>query len=134
MFLVRTVRIGDPATNLAYPGRGCRVLGGPVPIPPGAVLTLDGTYPHARYMSLTSYGLVDGVEHPQSMSCRTLRSSRITTSQSLPPRSRAIRPDRDYQVTIQAAGETVDARNILKVPPTSAGAVQELIYRMWSAP
>lgn len=104
-------------------------------IPPGAVLTLDGTYPHARYMSLTSYGLVDGVEHAavDALQNTQIKPDRDSTNPFRPEAARYA-PDRDYQVTIPAAGETVDARNILKVPPTSAGAVQELIYRMWSAP
>jgi hypothetical protein len=46
---------GDPYLNIAYPDAGTFYWGAVFSVPQGARLHLEGTFPHARYMSLISY-------------------------------------------------------------------------------
>jgi len=45
----------DPYMNIAYPDAGVFYWSAVFTIPPGANLTLEGEFPHSRYMSLISY-------------------------------------------------------------------------------
>lgn len=122
----------DPKTNLAYPDQGAIYWGARFRIPPGAVLRLHGRFPHARYMSFNSYGLVEGVEHSAVDSIEDTQI-RPRPGNTNPFRRGALRyaPQRNYRITIPAAGEHPGGPNVLEVPPTNAGAVQELIYRVY---
>lgn len=46
---------GDPYINIAFPDAGTFYWGAAFSVPKGAKLHLEGSFPHARYMSLISY-------------------------------------------------------------------------------
>ncbi len=45
----------NPKTNAAFPGTEITYWGAKFVTPPGAVLTLKGRFPHARYSSFNAY-------------------------------------------------------------------------------
>lgn len=125
----------EPTTNKAYPDASALYWGARFRLPAGSTLRLDGRYPHARFMSINSYGLVDGVEHAavDSLEDTQIKPDRGSVN---PFRTGADRYTvrRDYRVSIPAddgARTSTSARNVLDVPDTNEGSVQELIYRVY---
>jgi hypothetical protein len=123
--------IDDPKTNLAYPDEGALYWGARFRIPPGSTLRLEGSYPHARYMSLNAYGKVSGVEHAAVDMLEDVAIQPDPGSVN-PYAAGADRyaPNRSYAVTM-TEGLASDQPNVIDAPPTNEGAAQELIYRVY---
>ena len=121
-----------PSSNLAYRDEGALYWGARFRLPPGSVLRLEGRYPHARYMSMNSYGRVDGVEHAAvaALEDKDIEPNRGSTN---PYRVGADRypQNRSYTITVPAEDLGRRGPNFLDVPSTNDGAVQELIYRVY---
>lgn len=124
--------IDDKVTNKAYPDAGALYWGARFRLPPGSVLRLAGRFPHARFMSVNSYGRVDGVEHAavDSLEDKQIVPDKGSTNPYFTGADR-YSPNRSYRVTIPADDLGKRGRNFLDVPSTNAGAVQELIYRVY---
>lgn len=123
--------IDQPGTNLAYPEENVLYWGARFRLPPGSTLRLDGHFPHARYMSLNSYGRVAGVDHA-AVDALADRNIRPEPGSRNPYALGADRyhPKRRYTVTMSEQ-PPAGARNVLDAPTTNAGAVQEVIYRVY---
>jgi hypothetical protein len=55
-FWLRGPFSGDPYINIAYPDSGTFYWAAAFTIPDGVKMRFEGKFPHARYMSLISYG------------------------------------------------------------------------------
>ncbi len=123
--------IDDPVTNLAYPEENVHYWGARFRMPAGSTLRLQGRYPHARYMSLNSYGRVEGVEHAavDALEDTAIHPDRGSVNPYEVGADRYA-PHRSYTVRM-TEGRASGARNVLDAPTTNAGAVQELIYRVY---
>ncbi len=123
--------IDDPVTNLAYPEENVLYWGARFRMPAGSTMRFEGRYPHARYMSLNSYGVVEGVEHAavDALEDTAIRPDRGSVNPYDIGADRYA-PRRSYTVRM-TEGQASRARNVLDAPTTNAGAVQELIYRVY---
>lgn len=118
----------DPKTNVAYPGTHITYWGAKFRTPPGAVLTLSGRFPYARYSSFNAYEL-NGASS-SSLSDREIRPDRGSTNPSVIGADRKAR-QRSY--TIRVRGEKLPARparNTLYAAP-QAGTHQDILYRVY---
>jgi hypothetical protein len=118
----------NAVTNKAYPETAATYWGARFRVPPGAQLTLRGRFPHARFMSLNAYvdqGAVDSLEDV------AIQPDKGSTNPYLPKANRYAKK-RSYQVSVPAPGEPGTGANILNAPNVNPGAVQELIYRVYS--
>ncbi len=124
--------IRDQVTNKAYPDAGALYWGARFRLPAGSVLHLDGRFPHSRFMSVNSYGRVDGVEHAAVASLEDTQITPARGSQNpfLTGANRYPR-HRNYRITVPAEDLGKRGPNFLDVPSTNSGAVQELIYRVY---
>ena len=118
----------DPKTNIAYPGTEITYWGAKFITPPGAVLTLKGRYPYARYSSLNAY-TDDGVS-TGSLSDRQIRPDAGSTNPAIPGKDRRAKK-RSYTVTVIGSEKPADpARNTLYAAPVD-GAHQDVLYRVY---
>jgi hypothetical protein len=118
----------NPRTNIAYPGTEITYWGAKFITPPGAVLTLKGRYPYARYSSLNAY-TEDGVS-TGSLSDRQIRPDSGSTNPSIPGRNRRA-SKRSYTVTVRGEAEpSSPARNTLYAEPVD-GNYQDILYRVY---
>jgi hypothetical protein len=118
----------NPKTNVAYPGTEITYWGAKFITPPGAVLTLKGRFPHARYSSLNAY-TDDGVS-TGSLSDRQIRPDAGSINPGIPGKDRRAK-NRSYTVTV--IGEerpAVPAPNTLYAAPVD-GAHQDVLYRVY---
>ena len=123
--------IKDKVTNKAYPDAGALYWGARFRQPAGSTLKLEGQYPHARYMSVNSYGTVNGVQHAAVDALEDVR---------IKPDAGSVNPykvgakryakKRSYTLTM-TEGKASDQPNVIDAPTTNNGAVQELIYRVY---
>ncbi len=120
---------GNPKTNVAYPGTNITYWGAKFVTPPGAVLTLRGRFPHARYSSFNSYE-EDGVS-ASSLSDRQIRPDAGSVNPSRPGRNRAARK-RSYTIKVLGEGKPPQGggRNTLYAQPNS-GLNQDVLYRVY---
>lgn len=123
--------IDNPATNLAYPEENVLYWGARFRMPAGSTMRLEGRYPHARYMSLNSYGRVEGVEHAavDALEDTAIRPDKGSVN-PYEVGARRYAPKRSYTVRM-TEGKASRKPNVLDAPTTNAGAVQELIYRVY---
>jgi hypothetical protein len=118
----------NPKTNAAFPGTEITYWGAKFTTPPGAVLTLRGRYPHARYSSFNAY-VGDGASSG-SISDRRIRPDRGSINPSIPGRNRSAR-NRSYTLTVRGeAAPATPARNTLYAAPR-AGFNQDILYRVY---
>ena len=118
----------NPKTNVAYPGTEITYWGAKFITPPGAVLTLKGRFPHARYSSLNAY-TDDGVS-TGSLRDGEIRPDPGSINPSIPGRDRRAK-NRSYTVTVLGEPRPADpAPNTLYAEPV-AGAHQDVLYRVY---
>ena len=130
---------GDPYVNVAYPDAAARYWTAVFTTPPGATLTLNGAFPHARYMSFISY---DGAGRP----IEALADYRIRPDAgAVNPFTDGARRDgakRGYAIEIadatpaagQAEGKTLAGtdQNVLHGPGVGAGHQQVVVMRVYA--
>ncbi len=118
----------DPKTNVAYPGTEITYWGAKFVTPPGAELTLEGRFPHARYSSLNAY-IGDG-ESSGSLRDRAIRPDPGSINPSLPGANRRA-TNRSYTVTVLGQPKPSEpAPNTLYAEPVS-GSYQDILYRVY---
>ena len=118
----------DPRTNYAYPGTQIAYWGAKFSTPPGAVLSLKGRFPHARYSSFNAYEM-NGASSG-SLPDRDIRHDSGSINPSRPGKDRSVR-NRGY--TIRVKGRSAPGkpqRNTLYAEP-QAGARQDILYRVY---
>jgi hypothetical protein len=119
---------GNPKTNIAYPGTHIAYWGAKFVTPPGAVLTLRGRFPHARYSSFNSYE-EDGAS-ASSLSDSQIRPDAGSINPSRPGKNRASRK-RGYTIRVLGrARPQRPARNTL-YGESIPGASQDILYRVY---
>ncbi|MEX0621109.1 MAG: hypothetical protein WD181_05955 [Solirubrobacterales bacterium] len=118
----------DPRTNAAYPGTEITYWGAKFTTPPGAVLTLRGKFPHARYSSFNAYE--NNGASASSLSDRNIRPDRGSINPSLAGADRSA-SKRSYTVTVRGEEPpSTLARNTLYAEP-QAGSHQDILYRVY---
>ncbi|MDQ2700662.1 MAG: hypothetical protein M3Y23_04965, partial [Actinomycetota bacterium] len=118
----------NPKTNIAYPGTEITYWGAKFTTPPGAVLTLKGRFPHARYSSFNAYE--SGGVSASSLNDRAIRPDRGSTNPSRPGKNRRV-GNRSFAIHVRGeAVPTKPARNTLYAAP-SAGGTQDILYRVY---
>ena len=122
--------IKNKATNLAYPDEGALYWGARFRIPTGATLRLEGSFPHARYMSVNAYGKVLGVDHAavDALDDTAIQPNPGSINPYLPGADRYA-ANRSYTLTM-TDGVASDEPNVIDAPATNEAA-QELIYRVY---
>ena len=118
----------NPKTNVAYPGTEITYWGAKFKTPPGAVLTLKGRFPHARYSSFNAYE--GSGASASSLSDQKIKPDRGSINPSRPGKNRSAK---NRSFTIKVRGEVVPAspaRNTLYAAPAS-GTFQDIIYRVY---
>lgn len=118
----------DPRTNYAYPGTQIAYWGAKFSTPPGAVLSLKGRFPHARYSSFNAYEM-NGASSG-SLPDRDIRPDRGSINPSRPGKDRSVR-NRGY--TIRVKGRSAPGKpqkNTLYAEPQT-GARQDILYRVY---
>jgi len=118
----------NPKTNIAYPGTEITYWGAKFKTPPGAVLTLNGRFPFARYSSLNAYK--DNGVSSSSLSDRAIKPDRDSTNPSRPGANRRV-SNRSYTINVvgQAKPDT-PAENTLYAEPID-GKYQDILYRVY---
>ena len=115
-------------TNSAFPGTEITYWGARFSTPPGAVVSLRGRFPHARYSSFNTYEM-DGAS-ASSLSDRRIRPNRGSINPSRPGKDRRAKK-RSYTVRVLGEAEpAAPARNTLYARPIP-GARQDIIYRVY---
>ena len=118
----------NPKTNSAYPGSHITYWGAKFSTPPGAVLTLKGRFPHARYSSFNAY-VNDGAS-ASSLSDRQIRPDRGSSNPSRPGKKRSVKK-RGYTIRVLGRAEpSLPARNTLYALPAD-GSNQDILYRVY---
>ncbi len=118
----------NPKTNLAYPGTEIAYWGAKFKTPPGAVLKLEGRFPHARYSSFNAYE--GSGTSASSLSDRSIRPDPGSINPSRPGKNRKT-GKRSYTVSVLGQAEPQKpARNTLYAEPLS-GTFQDILYRVY---
>jgi hypothetical protein len=118
----------NPKTNSAFPGTEITYWGAKFSTPPGAVLSLRGRFPHARYSSFNAYE--NNGASASSLSDRQIRPDRGSGNPSLPGADRWA-SKRSYSITVK--GEATPgrpARNTLYAEQVP-GTYQDILYRVY---
>jgi hypothetical protein len=125
----------DPYLNLAYPDANVFYWAAVFSIPSDAELTIEGNYPHSRYMSFASY---DEKGRP----IESLADYLINSKSANPfiPGNKRYENERGYKVTIlneipnvkRKVGEkvSIDSENKLHAPSYGKGQ-QAIVYRIY---
>ena len=129
---------GDPYINIAYPDAGTFYWSATFSTPPGAHLSLQGDFPHARYMSLISYDgagvpiddVADYLIRPEAGGVNPFIAGADRTS---PRRSYRLpvvdaKPDPNQKTGMNLVGQT---RDHLAAPSYGLGQ-QTVIYRVYA--
>jgi hypothetical protein len=118
----------NPKTNAAFPGTEITYWGARFTTPPGAVLTLKGRFPHARYSSFNAYE--NNGASASALSDREIRPDRGSVNPSIPGKNRSA-GNRRYTVTVRGeAPPSKASRNTLYAEPVT-GASQDILYRVY---
>lgn len=118
----------NPKTNLAYPGTEISYWGAKFRTPPGAVLTLRGRYPHARYSSFNAYE--DGGVSASSLNDSDIKPLRGSINPSRPGKNRRAR-FRSYKIRVLGRPNPSHPHgNTLYAAPID-GAYQDILYRVY---
>ncbi|MBK8294763.1 MAG: hypothetical protein IPK93_08340 [Solirubrobacterales bacterium] len=118
----------NPKTNIAFPGTEISYWGAKFRTPPGAVLTLNGRYPHARYSSFNAYE--DGGVSSSSLNDSDIKPLRGSINPSRPGKNRRAKNRRYAIRVIGGAMPSSPARNTLYAAPIE-GAYQDILYRVY---
>lgn len=129
----------DPYINVAYPDSNTFYWAAVFTTPPGAKLTLEGKFPHARYMSLISY---DSAGRPiESVADYLIKPKAGSSNPYLPNANRAAsarsyaleivdaQPDPNRKTGMNLAGEVRDRLST----PKFADGQQTVLYRIYVA-
>ncbi|MBK5231984.1 MAG: hypothetical protein JJE13_03245 [Thermoleophilia bacterium] len=118
----------NPKTNVAYPGTEITYWGAKFATPPGAVLTLKGSYPHARYSSFNAYEA--GGVSASSLNDSQIKPNAGSINPSRPGKNRSAR-NRSYEIKVRGeAKPSQTARNTLYAAPIE-GSHQDILYRVY---
>ena len=131
---------GDPFINLAYPDSSTLYWTATFTVPQGAKLSLEGTFPHSRYMSLISY---DEAGRPiESVADYLIKPNPGSINPFLPDADRTASA-RDYRLDIvdskpppnQPVGMNLvgTTRDVLHAPKYGSSPGQQvIIYRIYA--
>ncbi|WP_232346457.1 hypothetical protein [Cupriavidus sp. USMAA2-4] len=128
----------DPYINIAYPDAATFYWSATFSIPEGARLSIEGNFPHSRYMSLISY---DGAGVPvESVADYLIRPAASAVNPFLPGANRNAEA-RGYSLTVVDAAPPADQpvgmnllgqqRTTLHAPKYGSGQ-QQLLYRIYA--
>lgn len=118
----------NPKTNVAFPGTEISYWGAKFQTPSGAVLTLKGRYPHARYSSFNAYE--GGGASASSLNDSDIKPVNGSINPSRPGKNRSAR-NRSYEIKVIGKAKPVKpARNTLYAAPIE-GSYQDIIYRVY---
>jgi len=135
---------GDPYVNIAYPDSATYYWAAVFTVPAGAHLTLEGRFPHSRYMSFISY---DEAGRPiESVADYLLKPSAGSINPYLPNADRTAtardysievvdsRPAPNQPVGMNAVGQPGATRDRLNTPRYgNAPGQQVILYRIYAA-
>ena len=136
-FWLRGPFSGDPYINIAYPDAATFYWAAAFTIPEGVKVRFEGKFPHARYMSLISYG-ANG-EPKESVADYLIKPVAGSINPFLPNADRT-NPNRSYKLEIKdgnppnlifginLVGET---REVLHAPKYGNGQ-QAILYRIYA--
>ena len=131
---------GDPYLNVAYPDSATFYWAATFTVPVGAKLSIEGKFPHSRYMSLISY---DGAGVPiESVADYLIKPNAGSGNPFLPGADRSVanrdyslgvvdaRPDPNQPVGMNIVGHT---RDQLHAPKYGAAPGQQVVlYRIYA--
>ncbi|WP_234707056.1 hypothetical protein [Cupriavidus metallidurans] len=128
----------DPYINIAYPDAGTFYWGATFSIPEGARLSMEGNFPHSRYMSLISY---DAAGVPvESVADYLIKPAAGAVNPFLPGANRNAKA-RGYSLDVLDAAPPADQpvgmnllgqqRSILHAPKYGPGQ-QQVLYRIYA--
>jgi hypothetical protein len=126
----------DPYANVAYPDAGAYYWTAVFTVPEGAMLDLNGAFPHARYASFISYdengrpveALADYRIAPAPGSANPFAPGAARNAR---PRAYSIRISQDPPAPDRIEGQRVTAAQNVLHAPLSAGRQQIIIYRIY---
>jgi hypothetical protein len=136
-FWLRGPASADPYINIAYPDAATFYWAAVFTVPTGATLTLEGKFPHSRYMSLISY---DGAGRPvESVADYLIKPQPGSVNPFLTGADRN-HSQRDYRLAVvdgqpdskQATGMNLvgEQRDVLHTPKYGGGQ-QTILYRIY---
>jgi hypothetical protein len=138
-FWARGPASADPYINIAYPDAATFYWAAVFTVPAGAKLTLEGKFPHARYMSLISY---DEAGRPiESVADYLIKPQAGSTNPYLPGADRNA-TQRDYRLDVvdgqpdatQKTGMNLvgEQRDVIHTPKYGPPGQQVILYRIYA--
>ena len=137
-FWLRGPVSGDPYINIAYPDSGTFYWAATFTIPAGARLTLEGSFPHSRYMSFITYDragvplddVADYLIKPEAGSANPFLpgADRASANRSYSLSVADEKPDPKLKFGMNLVGA---ARDRIAAPKYGSGQ-QALIYRIYA--
>lgn len=137
-FWLRGPVSADPYVNIAYPDANTFYWSASFTIPEGARLTLDGAFPHARYMSFISYD--EGGRPYEALADYLIAPKPGSTNPFRPGAARAAK-SRDYSIEVidaptseaMSEGREVPGaqRQVLRAAKYGPGQ-QTILYRIYA--
>ena len=137
-FWLRGPASADPYINIAYPDAATFYWAAVFTMPPGSKLSLEGRFPHARYMSLISY---DEAGRPiESVADYLIKPNAGASNPFLPGADRNAlqrdyalgvvdgRPDPAQKTGMNLVGEQ---RHVLNTPKYGPPGQQVILYRIY---
>ncbi len=137
-FWLRGPASADPYTNIAYPDAATFYWAAVFTMPPGSKLSLEGQFPHARYMSLISY---DEAGRPiESVADYLIKPKPGSTNPFLQGADRNAaqreyalgvvdgRPDPSQKTGMNLVGEH---RDVINTPKYGPPGQQVILYRIY---
>lgn len=129
---------GDPYINLAYPDANTFYWSATFTVPEGAKLSVEGAFPHARYMSFISY---DAAGRPVEALADYLIAPQPGSTNPFRPGADRTAAERSYAINVVDApasgvlAEGIEApgaqRQILNAPKYGPGQ-QTILYRIYA--
>lgn len=137
-FWLRGPAGADPYINIAYPDAATFYWAAVFTMPPGAKLSLEGQFPHSRYMSLISY---DGAGRPiESVADYLIKPKAGSTNPFLPGADRNAK-QRDYSLEVVDASPDPkvktgmnlvgEQRAVINTPKYGPPGQQVILYRIY---
>ena len=122
----------NPLTNTAFPGSEITYWGAKFATPPGAKLTLNGRYAHARFQSLNAY--VNNGQASSSLPDIDTKPDKGSVNPYIVGNRRDLaKSKRKYTVEVESSAlPPKPAKNTLYAEPDPAGeAYQDILYRVY---
>jgi len=137
-FWLRGPAGADPYINIAYPDAATFYWAAVFTMPPGAKLSLEGQFPHSRYMSLISY---DAAGRPiESVADYLIKPKAGSTNPFLPGADRNAK-QRDYSLEVVDASPDPkvktgmnlvgEQRAVINTPKYGPPGQQVILYRIY---